>query len=89
VDSLTPEERKFWEFSVQGAMQKNHKTLAQLISADAPRVTADASMHIIKQHVLNDKWAYILVKVTEGDKHRTLTVVLRKIDGEWKMDEFE
>ena len=88
VDSLTPELRKGWEFNAQPAMQKNNKTLAQLISAHAPQA-ADATIHIVKQQVLSDRWARVIVKVSAGGKQQTLTVVLRKIDGEWKVDDFQ
>jgi hypothetical protein len=89
VDALTPELRKEWEFNAQPAMQKNNKTLAQLIAARAPGAAADATIHIVKQQVLNDRWTLVVVKITAGDKSQTLTVVLRKIDGEWKVDDFE
>jgi hypothetical protein len=89
VDSLTPELRRYFEFGWQPAMQKNNKTLAQLVSAHAPHVAADATIRIVKEHVLNDKWAYASVKISAGGKQQTFAVVLRKVDGEWKVDDFE
>lgn len=89
VDSLSPEERKYFEFVWQRAMQKSNKTLAQLVFTRLPRVTADATIDIGKQKVLTDRWAVMTVKISAGGKHETFTVVLKKIDGEWKVDSIE
>ena len=89
VDALTPEFRKYFEFCMQPAMQKDNKTLAQLISARAPHVAPDATIHIIKQKVLSDRWAQAVVKISAGGKSQTLSVALRNIDGQWKVDSLQ
>ena len=89
VDFFTPELRKSWEFGAQDAMQKQNKTLAQLLSTHFPKTPGDAEIQIVKLQPLGDKWARAIIKVSAGGKPQTLTVVLRKIDGAWKIDDFQ
>lgn len=90
VDSMTPDLRIQLEFRAQTAMQKQNKTLAQLLSGYVHgSLNRNIEIHFVKQQIVDDTWALVVIKVIVEGKANTLSLTMRKINGEWKVDDID
>jgi hypothetical protein len=88
IKSITPELRKRLEFDLGPTMREQGRTLAQLLASYAPRIFGqNTGIRFVEQKFLGDDRALIKVHFDGGLGDHSL--VLKKMNQEWKLDDFQ